>query len=149
MDWVELLRARRLLAAGQPSQEALRRAVSTAYYAMFHALANSNADLIAGARTQANQDNWTVTYRSLRHFRAQNPLYGWPHLFSQPVQDFAAVISAAKQRREDADYNPDVEFAQAQVITWIDRAERAIINFNAASPQERAMVAIATLAGQR
>ena len=34
MDWVELIRAGRLLTAGQPSQEALRRAVSTAYYAM-------------------------------------------------------------------------------------------------------------------
>ena len=149
MDWVELLRASRLLATGQPSQEALRRAVSTAYYAMFHALANSNADLIAGARTPSNQANWTATYRSLRHYRAENPLHGWPHLFSQPLQDFAVVISSAKRRREDADYNPDVEFTQAQVIIWIDRAERAIINFNAASPQERAMVAIATLAGQR
>ena len=149
MDWVELLRASRLLAAGQPSQEALRRAVSTAYYAMFHALANSNADLIAGPQTPANQANWTATYRSLRHYRAENPLHGWPHLFSQPVQDFAAVIAVAKQRRENADYNPDVNFTQAQVVTWIDRAEQAIIDFNAASPQERAMVAIATLAGQR
>ncbi len=38
------------------------------------------------ARTQANQSDWTTTYRSLRHFRAENPLYGWPHLFSQPIQ---------------------------------------------------------------
>ena len=94
MDWVELLRASRLLAAGQPSQEALRRAVSTAYYAMFHALANSNADLIAGPRTPANQSNWTAIYRSLRHYRAENPLHGWPHLFSPPVQNFAVVIAA-------------------------------------------------------
>ena len=43
MDWIELIRVSRLLAAGQPSQEALRRAVSTAYYAMFHALTTSNA----------------------------------------------------------------------------------------------------------
>ena len=149
MDWVELLRASRLLAAGQPSQEALRRAVSTAYYAMFHALANSNADLIAGPRTPANQSNWTATYRSLRHFRAQNPLHGWPHLFSPPVQNFAVVISGMKDERENADYNPNVNFTQEQVVIWIYRAERAIINFNAASPQERAMVAIATLAGQR
>ena len=103
MDWIELIRASRLLASGQPSQEALRRAVSTAYYAMFHALATSNADLIAGI----------------------------------------------KRQRENADYNPNVTFVQNQVITWIDRAQQAIIDFNAASPQERAMVAVATLAGQR
>ena len=54
-----------------------------------------------------------------------------------------------KQERERADYNPEVTFAQNQVIYWIDRAEQAIIDFNAASQQERAMVAIATLAGRR
>ena len=35
MDWLELIRASRLLAGGQPSQDFLRRAISTAYYAMF------------------------------------------------------------------------------------------------------------------
>ena len=149
MDWVELIRASRLLAGGQPSQEALRRAVSTAYYAMFHALATSNADLIVGTKVQVNQSNWIATYRSLRHFRAENPLHGWPHLFSLPVQNFAVVIGSIKTERENADYNPVVNFAQNQVITWIDRAEQAIIAFNTASPQERSMVAIATLAGQR
>ena len=97
MDWVELIRASRLLAGGQPSQEALRRAVSTAYYAMFHALATSNADLIVGTKVQVNQSNWIATYRSLRHFRAENPLHGWPHLFSLPVQNFAVVIGSIKR----------------------------------------------------
>ena len=149
MDWVELIRASRLLASGQPSQEALRRAVSTAYYAMFHVLATSNADIIIGPRTPANRSDWTSTYRSLRHFRAENPLYGWPHLFSQPIQNFAVIIAGIKRQREEADYNPDVNFVQPQVATWIDRAERAIIDFNASTLQERSMVAIATLAGQR
>ena len=151
MDWLELINASRLLAGGQPTQGALRRAVSTAYYAMFHALAASNADLIVGPGTPANEARWIATYRSLRHFRAENPLHGWSHLFSPPVQNFAYVIGIIKKEREQADYNPDtsVTFAQNEVITWIDSAERAIIDFNAASPQERAMVAIATLAGQR
>jgi uncharacterized protein (UPF0332 family) len=149
MDWLELIRASRLLASGQPTQEALRRAISTAYYAMFHAMAASNANLLVGQKTPSNQSNWTSTYRSLRHFRAENPLYGWPHLFSPPVQNFAIIIAGIKRQREDADYNPDASFTQNQVITWIDRAEQAIIDFNNASSQERSMVAIATLAGQR
>ena len=151
MDWLELINASRLLASGQPTQGALRRAVSTAYYAMFHALAASNADLIVGPRTPANESRWIATYRSLRHYRAENPLHGWPHFFSPPVQNFAWVIGSMKKEREKADYNPgvNVDFIQNQVITLIDSAERAIIDFNAASPQERAMVAIATLAGQR
>ena len=149
MDWLELINVSRLLAVGQPTQGALRRAVSTAYYAMFHALAASNADLIVGPRTPANESRWIATYRSLRHFRAENPLHGWPHLFGPPIQNFAYVIGSIKTERENADYNPGAHFAQNEVITWIDAAERAIIRFNATSPQERAMVAIATLAGQR
>ena len=149
MDWIELIRASRLLAAGQPSQEALRRAISTAYYAMFHALAASNANLIVGPLTPNNESDWITTYRSLRHYRAENPLHGWPHLFSLPIQNFAFVIGTTKRWREDADYNPAATFVEDEVITWLDRAEQAIINFNAASPQERAMVAIATLAGRR
>ena len=147
MDWVELIRTSRLLAGGQPSQEALRRAVSTAYYAMFHALTASNADLIVGPRTPDNQSDWVATYRSLRHYRAENPLHGWPHLFSPPVQNFAVVIGLIKTERENADYNPIMSFNRNDVLNWIDRAEQAIIDFNAASPQERAMVAVATLAG--
>ena len=149
MDWVELIKASRLLSGGQPSQESLRRAISTAYYAMFHALASSNADIIVGTKTRANQSDWTVIYRSLRHFRAENPLYGWPHLFSQPIQNFAVIIAGIKRQREDADYNPDASFDQDQVATWIDRAEQAILDFNTSTAQERSMVAIATLAGQR
>ena len=149
MNWVELISASRILAAGQPSQEALRRAISTAYYAMFHALATSNADLIVGPRTSANESNWIATYRSLRHYRAENPLHGWPHLFNPPLRNFAFVIGVIKAERENADYNPAANFPQNQVIDWIDLAERAIMDFNATSPQERAMVAIATLAGRR
>lgn len=149
MDWIELIRVSRLLAGGQPSQEALRRAVSTAYYAMFHALTTSNADLIVGPRTPDSEFDWISTYRSLQHYRAENPLHGWPHLFSPQVKNFAAVIGGIKRRRENADYNPAANFAKNQVIDWIDNAEQAINEFNAASTQERAMVAIATLAGRR
>ena len=149
MDSAGLIQASRLLAQGQPSQEALRRAVSTAYYAMFHALATSNADLIAGPRTPENQADWTRAYRSLQHFRAENPLSGWPHLFSPPLHDFALTIATLKKQRESADYNPDSTFSQLQVTNWITQAEQAITDFNSVSPQERSMVAIATLAGRR
>lgn len=136
-------------ASGQPSQEALRRAVSTAYYAMFHALANSNADLTEGNETPANQANWTRTYRSLRHVRAASILQKWPHLFGQQVQNFAVVIDAMKAQREEADYNPDATFSVRQVLNSINRAEQAITAFSSAPHQDRAMVTVATLAGQR
>ena len=66
-----------------------------------------------------------------------SPLYGWPHLFSQPIQNFAVTVAGMKGQREDADYNPDASFIQIKVNTWIDRAEQAIIDFNNASPHAR------------
>ena len=148
MDWRELILASRLLASGQASQESLRRAVSTAYYAMFHALATSNADLIVGPKTAANQEDWARTYRSLQHIRAQNPLHGWPHLFPFSIQNFAHTIGSLKVEREDADYNPNINLVRDQVVTLIDIAHRAILDFDSASPSERAMVAIATQRGE-
>ena len=106
MDPTELIAASRLLASGQPTQEALRRAVSTAYYAMFHTLSASNADLIEGPRTQANQATWSATYRSLRHTRAGSMVQRWPHLFTPAIRNFAVIIDSMKRQREDADYNP-------------------------------------------
>ncbi len=144
-----MINTSRLLATGQPTQEALRRAVSTAYYAMFHTLATSNAELTEGPRTQSNQAAWTATYRSLRHARAGSMLQGWPHLFSPAVRNFAVIIDGMKRQREDADYNPDAAFTQQQVATWIANAEQAIADFNSAPVQERSLAAIATLAGQR
>ena len=149
MDPVELIVAARLLSDGHPTQEALRRALSTAYYAMFHALARSNADLIVGAQNPSNQDHWISTYRSLQHFRAENPLYGWPHLFSLPMRQFGSVIADLKKQRETADYDPNATFGQQQVTTWIDRAEQAIQDFDREPFQQRSMVAIATMAGRR
>ena len=149
MDPAELINTSHLLANGQPTQEALRRAVSTAYYAMFHTLSASNADLIEGPRTQANQATWTTTYRSLRHARAGSMVQRWPHLFSPALGNFAVIIDSMKVQREEADYNPEANFTQQQVVTWIANAEQAIADFNSAPAQERALAAIATLAGQR
>ena len=56
MRWQDLIVTSRLLTSTPdpntaPLPDSLRRAVSTAYYAVFHALANSNADCLIGAQT--------------------------------------------------------------------------------------------------
>ena len=42
--------------AGRPRQAELRRAVSAAYYALFHTLANSCADLLVGTMSANRSD---------------------------------------------------------------------------------------------
>ena len=76
MDWEQLIAISRLLAeisegveARRISQQArLRRAISTAYYAMFHALAKSNADALIGSTPQSRGlAAWSQVYRALEH----------------------------------------------------------------------------------
>ena len=73
MNWEALIASSRALVtpippASQPTEEALRRAISTAYYAMFHALATSNADCIVGSiHDPTSRHAWDRVYRGLEH----------------------------------------------------------------------------------
>jgi hypothetical protein len=54
--------------SGRPRQAHLRRAVSTRYYALFHTLAKSCADLVIGSsRGTRSEPAWNQVYRSLQH----------------------------------------------------------------------------------
>ena len=76
MNWEQLIALARMLASapehgerrGRPQQTRLRKAVSAAYYAMFHALRASNADTLIGGSPQFRRlPAWTLTYRALDH----------------------------------------------------------------------------------
>ena len=62
--------ARTLVESGgaAPTQARLRRAVSTAYYATFHTLAASSADLFIGTE---RSPAWHRAYRALDHGRGR------------------------------------------------------------------------------
>ncbi|MYC32883.1 MAG: hypothetical protein F4X64_06865 [Chloroflexi bacterium] len=64
----DLLDVARRLAEGNPSQTDLRRAISSVYYALFHAIAQSNADTLVGdAPLVRDPDAWRQAYRALDH----------------------------------------------------------------------------------
>lgn len=155
MRWQDLIAASRLLTATlhpntQPLQDSLRRAVSTAYYAMFHALASSNADLMAGTpHDPLTEHAWSRVYRGLNHNSAKRNLLQDRHLFSPQVRHFAATFAQLQDLRHRADYDPNITFATAEVLDWIERAEAAIEGFMQADPDERKMVAIQSLIGRR
>jgi hypothetical protein len=64
----ELIATARKLAKASPQkprQADLKRAVSTAYYALFHALAKDAADMLVGVGPSRPDKAWTQTYRAL------------------------------------------------------------------------------------
>ena len=59
--------------AGRPRETDLRRAVSTAYYGLFHCVASSGADLLVGGKQADRSERaWRQAYRALNHGQAKN-----------------------------------------------------------------------------
>ena len=124
----DLMATARSLAEGdprRPSQANLRRAVSTACYAMFHCLAGTAADLlIGGSRGEA----WHQVYRALEHGSARNACQNRRAMqgFPLEIQEFASSFVALQGARQRADYALDGRYDKSDVLAAIDRAENAI-----------------------
>jgi hypothetical protein len=93
----------------QPRQASLRRAVSTAYYALFQALCKMCADRLVGW----NQpwETFTPVYRSLDHGWTLNVLSergsDKTHPLGETVQNIGIALKELQAAREWADYNPE------------------------------------------
>ena len=158
MNWEQLIAIARLLAGspehgpdrGRPQQMHLRRAASCAYYAMFHAMATSNADTLVGASPQLRRrPAWTRTYRALEHGFARSMILGGLSGFSVAIQDFGSMFTALQDQRHHADYDPEANFSRRETLQLIDVAEAAIKNFMAADPAERRDFAVHVLFRRR
>ncbi len=150
----DLLRAAYQLAlepsVGRPRQANLRRAISTAYYALFHALANCCADMLAGStRASRSQRAWRQTYRALEHGHAKNQCLNQSIMsrFPPEVQGFGEEFVDMQALRHIADYDPDPEdtFIRAGVLEHIERSETAIREFESAPVSDRRAFAIYVL----
>ena len=135
---------------GRPRQAELRRAVSAAYYAMFHLLAGNAADTLAGARPPLRSPRrrfWSQTYRALDHGYAKNQCLNLAVMrgFPPEIQYLGATFADLQTRRQSADYNPEVTFSRTEVVRLINNAERAIDRFASVRRQYRRDFALHTL----
>lgn len=159
MNWEHAIESARMLSGsdgtatppGRPRQARLRRAVSTAYYAMFNALCWSNADALVGrASTGPDADIWVEVYRSLQHRDAKTRLASYSRLrHDRAVQNFARVFGNLQEQRVNADYNPLARFTRSDVVVLVDRAEAATRAFYNTPIQTRRLLAGHLLARTR
>ena len=89
-------------------QDDLRRAVSTAYYAMFHALANSNANALVGAPTNNDAMAWNRAYRALEHGDARRRFRHAGHMepFPQSCQGIRRHLQRTPTREANRRLQP-------------------------------------------
>jgi hypothetical protein len=133
--------ARLLLSSskGKPSLVNLRRALSAAYYALFHCLARSCADLlIGGVGSNRSPEAWRQVYRALDHGPAKNRCKSAKNRnYPQDIQDFANLFVAMQEKRHGADYDPIERFYKSSVAADVDQVELAINAFDSVSAMER------------
>ena len=135
-----------------PGQAGLRRAVSAAYYALFHCLANCCADLLVGSSgSDRSEPAWIQTYRALQHgtARARCNNLGMIQRFPVEIQEFAQQFTFMQRKREDADYDPSLILAYAEVIADIERTEQRIARFNSVPDKDRRAFAVYILLNLR
>ena len=133
---------------GRPRQAELRRAISAAYYAMFHALARCGADLLVGTtRTSRSQPAWHQVYRALEHGHARNQCNSRTIVsrFPQSVQNFAELFTEMQRLRQSANYDPASSFSRAYVINLVSETTRAVTRFDSADARDRRAFAVFVL----
>ena len=135
----------------RPRQVDVNRAVSAAYYALFHTLTRLCADTIAGTTKARSSKAWLQTYRALAHGFARNACAqvrskGFP----PEIERFANAIVDLQRLRHDADYDPSRTFKRSEVIPLVERAETAILDLRKAPrPDLPAFVALVLLPERR
>jgi uncharacterized protein (UPF0332 family) len=135
-----------LLNEGRRSTAFRRRAVSTAYYAVFHALAKLCADYVTQS-AQRSTDVYSRAYRALDH----GPLR---HAFAQPpltsdktLSRIGAIIVRLQAERHRADYLPPVAgvFSADDAQEVVDLGRRTVDEIESLDSDDRRTLAIALL----
>ena len=136
---------------GRPRQAELRRAISAAYYALFHVLASNCADMLVGARSSTGtRQAWRQTYRALDHGRVKSQCTERRPKrvlarFPQEIQDFADQLIRMQRVRHLADYDPFEHFSRSAVSQFIEETKGAIAEFRQVGREHRRAFAIFVL----
>ena len=122
--------ARELVNRDHPRQVHLKRAMSTAYYAMFHALCRNCADSLVGPEGTPDRSRraWNQAYRAVEHGETKSRCRdkGVMDAFPQSIRYFARHFVRVQELRHEADYDPAISFTPQEVIRVIDETEAMI-----------------------
>jgi uncharacterized protein (UPF0332 family) len=142
-----LTTARKLArSASKPRQADLKRAVSTAYYAVFNFLAKECSDLLVGTGNARRWPCWRHVHRALDHGFAKQACGRVVNLrFPPEIIQFATAFISLQQHRHVADYDPTSRFERAEVIGIIDNAEKAMSDYEKAPRSDRIAFAVLVL----
>jgi uncharacterized protein (UPF0332 family) len=136
-----LLDAADLLIDQKPTSAAFRRrAVSTAYYATFHALAKICADTLF---SEGDPEEYERVYRALDHGPLKNAFAREPLRNRAPFSEIGNVIVLLQTERHRADYLPPRKgaFTRKRAKELVDQARAVVQIINGLEPRDRRVLA--------
>jgi len=158
----ELLRHARFLAelnpGSNPAQVDLRRAVSSAYYAIFHLLSDEAAQRVAAGlpvelqvktqRALDHRDMYTVAGAFMSEGKENIDEKGidLPQPISRNLANIAKVFRLLQEQRHLADYDVLRAFDRIDVLELVNTAEGAFADWNVERATPNAKVFLAALA---
>ncbi len=109
---------------GRPRQTDLCRAVSAAYYALFHGLCEDCVGLLLFGPARPG---WNLAYRAVQHSDAKRACAALLHRLGAPLplRGFAEAFVTLQQERHQADYDPNPGFTRSKALSLVDLAEDA------------------------
>lgn len=136
--------------AGPPRQVDLRRAISAAYYGVFHYIIIAATDELVGV-TKRSTNRYALVYRSVDHRairelcteakKQQLTAKYQKHLpsngFGPNIQAFASAFVELQEKRHSADYDPSIRVKTSDAILAIATARSAIARFERATEARR------------
>jgi uncharacterized protein (UPF0332 family) len=131
--------------AGAPRQVDIRRAISAAYYSVFHYVMTMAADEFIG-NTKRRDQRYTLVYRSVDHrtFKelcieiikntptARYRTYINSCNFNVDIKSFARAVPELQEKRHIADYDPSQRVRTSNASLAISMARSAIAAFDRA-----------------
>lgn len=142
-----MLDAADLLLDRKPKSAAFRRrAVSSAYYAMFHALAKSCTECLLPG-TNPGSDEYIRVYRALNHKPLRDAFRLSPLKEALALRSIGTILAELQSAREDADYSPPGNhlFPLASARDLVAKARRAVSDLDKLTEEERRALATCLL----
>jgi uncharacterized protein (UPF0332 family) len=122
----------------RPRQASLRRAVSTAYYALFHLL---TASAVANWKTSRQRSSLARAFEHSTMNQACKKINDKTFINPnarqvQSLKRLANIFMQLQQQRHTADYDNSKRWARTEVLTHIDMAQEAFDNWAAIRHEE-------------
>lgn len=131
-----------LLNADKVTEAHTGRAVSTAYYAVFHHVCCSSANLLIGGDDTFLTRAKTHMRRSIQHTELKGRMQhahkaGKDLNFPDKLVSFANTFCELQKDRHNADYDPLNQFSKADALAKVEGAKTAIRDFDSVDEKDR------------